>query len=261
MRLSPLRLRAVGPVLIALLPTLPVMAADQDTETDPVTGIDVSHFNHQVDWGQVAAAGYTFAYVKATEGIDGADPLFAQNWRDAAAADLPRGAYHFYVTEDDPATQADFFIATVPCSDHGELIPVVDVEIVGHGTSETWVAGLQIFLDRVEAHFGVAPMIYTMPNFWNAKGGSEAYGTYRLWVAEYGVDAPRLPTGWSTWTLWQRTSGGTVPGVTKPTDLNRLADGLTLDAIRMPAPTTEPTIAPKPDRATEHPAAEGARLP
>ncbi|HUP43117.1 MAG TPA: GH25 family lysozyme, partial [Thermoanaerobaculia bacterium] len=39
----------------------------------PVLGIDVSHYSGAVDWQAVRAAGYAFAYVKATEGVDSAD--------------------------------------------------------------------------------------------------------------------------------------------------------------------------------------------
>ena len=213
-------------------------------EPAPVDGIDVSHFNHDVDWAQVAAAGKRFAYIKATEGVDSADPSFEKNWRGAQAATLARGAYHFYVTEDDPQAQADFFIASVPCSDHGELIPVVDVEIVGHGTPSGWPQGLGRFLDLLEAHFGVRPMIYTEPNFWNARvGDAAAFGAYPLWVAEYGVDEPQVPKGWTSWTVWQHNDRATVPGIDVDTDLNRLAPGLDLDAVRLPA-ASEPQSAP-----------------
>ena len=81
--------------------------------TDGIHGVDVSHFSGEVDWARVVAAGYHFAYVKATEGVDSLDPLFAQHWSALEGSGLRRGAYHFYVTEDDPEEQARFFLDAV----------------------------------------------------------------------------------------------------------------------------------------------------
>ena len=50
---------------------------------DPVRGIDVSHHQGSIDWTQVASAKIAFAFIKATEGRDFVDPLFAVNWREA----------------------------------------------------------------------------------------------------------------------------------------------------------------------------------
>jgi lysozyme len=42
--------------------------------------IDVSHFQGEIDWRAVAAAGVHFAFIKATEALDDVHPRFAQNW-------------------------------------------------------------------------------------------------------------------------------------------------------------------------------------
>ena len=59
-------------------------------------GIDVS--NHQgssIDWLQVAGAGYTFAFAKASEGTTFTDSTYAINRTGATAAGIYFGAYHF----------------------------------------------------------------------------------------------------------------------------------------------------------------------
>lgn len=183
-------------------------------------GIDVSGHAGSVDWRRVRAAGHSFAYVKATEGDDLKDPLFDSHWSSMKEAGLVRGAYHFYVTEDDPDDQAAFFIESVQL-ESGDLAPVVDVEVLGHSTSAGIADRLQIFLERLEEHYGVRPMIYTEPNFWN-KYLTENFGHYPLWVAEYESDEPRLPKGWTNWYLWQWKGDAEVPGVEKGADLSRL---------------------------------------
>ena len=62
----------------------------------PVRGIDVSHHQGPIDWQRVAADDVAFAVIKATEGGDHVDDAFATNLREARAAGLAVGAYHFF---------------------------------------------------------------------------------------------------------------------------------------------------------------------
>lgn len=198
-------------------------------------GIDVSVHSGAVDWGQVAAAGHRFAFVKATEGDDLEDPAFDDHWRALKQAGLLRGAYHFYVTEDDPEEQARFFIDTVHL-EPGDLAPVVDVELIGHDTAAGLADRLKTWLERVEAHYGVKPIIYTTAKFWDDHFPGE-FGEYPLWVAEYGVEEPRLPAGWKTWHLWQWNENMAVPGVEKGADLTRVHPAIAdLSALLVPRP-------------------------
>src|SRR5215470_15086530 len=49
-------------------------------------GLDVSAFQENVDWSAVAAKGASFAYVKATEGVNYTSGQFAQQYNGSAAA-------------------------------------------------------------------------------------------------------------------------------------------------------------------------------
>ncbi len=164
-------------------------------------GIDASVHSGTVDWEKVVANGYSFAFVKATEGIDLEDPSFHKHWQEMKKAGIIRGAYHFYVTEDNPKEQAKFFIDTVTLKP-GDLAPVVDVEIIGHNTQPGLTNRVKILLELIEKHYGVKPIIYTTARFWN-KHLTDEFGEYPLWVAEYQVDRPTLPQGWNVWHLWQ----------------------------------------------------------
>ena len=182
-------------------------------------GIDISVHSGAVDWARVAQQDFGFAFVKATEGVDLADPAFPDHWPAVKDAGLIRGAYHFYVTEDDPHEQARFFIENVTL-EPGDLAPVVDVELIGHDTPPGLAERLGIFLELLEAHYGVKPIIYTSPNFWDAHL-TDTFGDYPLWIAEYGVDEPRTPEGWEAWHLWQWRENVPVDGVEKEADLSR----------------------------------------
>jgi lysozyme len=181
-------------------------------------GIDVSHFTGGVDWQKVKAAGYTFAFAKASEGVDLKDPAFDGFWPGMKEAGLVRGAYHFYVTEDDPKEQADFFIKNVTL-EPGDFVPVVDIEVIHKGTQPGLVQRVKSFLEIIEKHYGARPIIYTGLNFWN-KNLNDHFGSYPLWIAEYGVEDPVIPKGWKEWHIWQWKENANVPGVEKDVDLN-----------------------------------------
>lgn len=220
---------AGAPAPLPSAPTTPAPAAGPG----PHLGIDVSHHSGVVDWHTVANEGYAFAVVKASEGVDTPDPRFEENWRGAAEAGLIRGAYHFYVTEDDPRAQADLFLSTAELG-AGDLAPVVDIELIGHGTQQPELPEeLRRFLEILETQTGVTPILYTPPDFWDAHF-HESFRRYPLWVAEYGVEAPKLPEGWTGWVLWQFEGDADVPGVEKGADRSKTHPEVGLDALRIP---------------------------
>jgi lysozyme len=211
------------------IPSPATEIASPTVVTRELRGIDVSHHSGAVDWAVVSEAGYAFAIVKATEGVDALDPRFAEHWNALSQLDMLRGAYHFYVSEDDPEEQARFFLSTVELAD-GDLVPVVDVELIGHGTTPGLADRLRRFLEIVEGELGARPIIYTMPNFWDASLG-EGFAHHPLWVAEYEVDEPRLPRDWTDWHLWQYQGDATVPGVEKSADLSRIRAGTDMSPL------------------------------
>ena len=96
----------------------------------PVHGIDVSHYQGEIDWAAMKQQGMDFAYIKATEGSAHEDECFDKNWEQAKAAGMLRGAYHFFSFESEGKKQAEHFIKKVGDL-KGSLIPVIDVEYYG----------------------------------------------------------------------------------------------------------------------------------
>jgi lysozyme len=86
----------------------------------------------------------------------------------------------------------------------------------------------------VEPALGVRPILYTGPVFWQ-RNLSADFGAYPLWIAEYGVDAPRVPPGWERWHLWQWRGDVALPEIAAVVDLNRLHPDVALDELRIPA--------------------------
>ena len=64
-----------------------------------IQGIDVYTGDGAVNWTSVKNGGYSFAFVKADEGVSSADGQFAANMTNANAAGVYVGPYHFAHTE------------------------------------------------------------------------------------------------------------------------------------------------------------------
>lgn len=200
------------------------MASESPSPAPSLSGIDVSHYQGTVSWPHVLESGVRFAVVKATQGTTYVDPLFHANWDGVKAAGLVRGAYHFYTPGDDPAQQAHHFLSTVKLED-GDLVPTLDIETSNGLSAAEIVQGVETWLTTVQQATGCLPIVYTAPGFWKTLG-TAAFGRYPLWVAEYGVSAPLLPSGWTHWTFWQHSQSGTVPGVSGAVDLDTFAGTL-----------------------------------
>lgn len=224
-------------VLIAVLLLVIVLVADDanerfdewlartpDVAAYPVTGTDVSSYQGDIDWPLFAKNGFTFAFIKATEGSSHVDDKFAYNWQQAHKTKLAVGAYHFFSFDSSGATQAANYIKQVP-KVKGALPPVVDLEFYGQYSrfnapdAEAVRTELKVMLDALEAHYGVCPIIYTSkrPYEYYIKGH---FDDYRLWLTGYHEE-PDYSAG--EWTFWQYSERGELSGYSgfvRQVDLN-----------------------------------------
>ncbi|GHA80476.1 glycosyl hydrolase [Pontibacter akesuensis] len=188
-------------------------------EGHTVYGVDVSHYQKEVDWQQVRENQIAFAFVKATEGVSLKDKHFQRNWAGADSAGIIRGAYHFYLPYLDPEQQANNFLATVKISS-GDLPPVLDIEVRGRKSAAQLRKDLKVWLDVVENAYGVRPIIYTGYSFYIDYLAGH-FDSYPLWIAHY--DVPKLKIEKSTTRklhFWQYTDIGEVGGVEGRVDCN-----------------------------------------
>ncbi|WP_119390619.1 glycoside hydrolase family 25 protein [Taklimakanibacter lacteus] len=190
----------------------------------PVQGIDVSYYQGDIDWRKVGKAGVHFAYIKATEGADRADPKFLANWRAAKKAGLARGAYHFMYWCSLASDQAAWFAAQVP-KDEDALPPVLDVEWNPHSKTcprrikrSLALAKIRVMLKAMEEHSGKRPIIYTDPKFHREVLEGE-FTTHDFWLRSVAAE-PDDAYEARDWALWQFTTTGRVPGVSGPVDRN-----------------------------------------
>jgi lysozyme len=187
----------------------------------PVRGIDVSHHQGVIDWRAVASEGWSFAWIKATEGGDWEDPRFEENRAGAAQAGVRWGAYHFFTFCRDPAEQASHFLAVVG-NDPGPLPPALDLEVGGNcadqPSSEELVRRLGVFLNLVENRLQRRMILYLLPEQAETLFGSEGMPDRPLWLRS--IFSQPAPLAGQPPVVWQYHSRAWVAGVGTATDLN-----------------------------------------
>ncbi len=193
-----------------------------------IPGIDVSHWQGEIDWSKLVQAGVKFAFIKATEFPLNRvtvyiDDKLKTNIAGAAQNGILWGAYHFFRTHIDPIIQARVFCETV--SAFSCLPPVLDLEVAGSKGTKLNEKVLY-FLQEVERITNRRPIIYTSGGFWrsymlyNRRNDADWARVYPLWLAQYTTTWPTIIYPWAGWDFWQYSDKGRLPGIKAAVDLN-----------------------------------------
>ena len=188
-----------------------------------IHGIDISHHQGHIDWDELKDKGMIgkypirFVMIKATEGSTQTDENFRENFHQAREYGFTRGAYHFYSVHSPAARQAQHFISQVKL-ENGDLPPVLDVEHKPKDqTDEEFKASVLKWLDIVEWHYKVKPIIYTYYKFKTKYLSDSVFNQYPYWIAHYYVDSVEYK---GRWKFWQHTDVGKLPGIKGHVDFN-----------------------------------------
>lgn len=207
-------------------------------------GIDVSGWQGNIDYSEVASSGIEIVYMKASEGTSFVDPYFNQNYTNAKANGLKVGFYHYLTarSNSEAVAQANFFVSTI-----SGMIPdcrlAMDFESFGSlSTEEINEIGLT-FMQTVESLSGKEMVIYSdTSNASNIFGGGLT--NYPLWVAQYEVEEPTPNGNWDSWVGWQYTDAGEISGINGYVDRDRFTDGILLNEnseVPLPDNTNKPS--------------------
>lgn len=181
----------------------------------PIQGIDVSDAQGTIVWTTLAARGADFAYLRATSGAHGRDQRFADNWQDAAAAGLRRGAIHQWSFCQDGAAQADNFVTTVPRTP-GVLPAVLDLSFSpgcdARPSRAQLIDQIKRFLVVAETHTG-EPMLLKITKPVERAYQLSAAIPRPLWEVRrfFAPDYAARP-----WRIWQASDIRRVDGISGP---------------------------------------------
>lgn len=192
------------------------------TPVVPILGVDVYSGNGTINWNAVKAAGYTFAYAKATEGVGYTDSQYLNYAVNGVNAGMKMGAYHFARPDLNPTTagaisEANYFLSVAqPYIVDCELPPSLDLEgsyLLSSFTSAQLTAWVQNWMNTVQAATGIKPVLYIGASTVSYLNSS--LNIYPLWRDEL-TGTPSAPTNLGVWTTWafnQYSWSGIVPGI------------------------------------------------
>lgn len=181
-------------------------------------GIDVSHYQGEIDWEEVFASTdsiISFVYCKATEGTHFVDEHWLRNRSALNGQKWRNGAYHFFSPNVSGAVQATHFLNHY---DHlpTDMPPVLDAEVEGESDAKL-ISGMHEWLKIVEAKTKLKPIIYTSYHLYSTKFKTKFEG-YVFWIASYNPDQSRVDD--SSIKFWQYSDKGKIPGIDALVDLN-----------------------------------------
>lgn len=188
-------------------------------EFNPV-GIDISEYQGTILWDSVRVIEndfpIRFIFVRATVGMDRPDKKFKANWDALKNRGFIRGAYHYYRPNENSTEQAELFVKNVVLK-KGDLPPVLDIEQMPKKQSMKQLkVGIQNWLNIVEDHYGVKPIIYSGERYYK-DFLKEDFPEYTFWIANYNFFVENLKTDWR---FWQFTEKGTSSGISGSVDVN-----------------------------------------
>ncbi|MCI9843910.1 glycoside hydrolase family 25 protein [Flavobacterium pectinovorum] len=185
-----------------------------------VIGIDVSEFQGRVDWDEVGVLEekypVEFVFIRATAGNNKVDSKFKTNWEGAKEHKIMRGAYHYYRPNENSIEQANLFIKTVKLKS-GDLPPVLDIEkLPKNQPLDSLKKGLKRWLNKVETHYGVRPIIYSGERYYD-DFLKEEFSEYLFWIANYNFYREKID---EDWLFWQFTEKASLSGIKNRVDVN-----------------------------------------
>lgn len=191
-----------------------------------IQGIDVAHYQGDVDWVKVAAQGIDWVGFKVTEGDGFIDPTWAANADGTQAAGIRhRLGYHWLSHNIDVDRQVGWFLRTFYAANPLPEGVGVMLDVEEAGCTEDMVLR---WCEGVEAHTGRPVAVYTGVFFaggsiWESELIYNA-ATRRPRVLAAYVDEAKARFYASPWwaDAWQYTSSGQVDGVPTRVDMDRV---------------------------------------
>lgn len=178
-------------------------------------GIDVSRWQGEINWSQVAADDVSFVML-GTRSKGAVDPYFHRNIQQASAAGVKVGVYIYSLatTVEMAEAEADFVLDLI--HDYPVSYPVAfDMEdsTQGNLSKEELAAIANAFCKKI-SDSGYYPIIYANEN-WLKNKLDMSLMDYPVWVARYSARP-----SYQNHVMWQATSTGSVKGINGNVDID-----------------------------------------
>lgn len=188
-----------------------------------IRGIDISHWNGNIDFDRVKASGIDFVIIKAGGSDYGfyTDKMFKLNYEKAKAAGLNVGAYYFvgkkFLGAGAGVADAMRFLQIINGMQF-EYPVFLDLETTPATQKEEATKAAKAFCETMEkAGYFVGIYASDISGF-KEKLIRDDLTQYAFWVARYSQEQPQYVKEWQ---MWQYTSKGVNPGVSGSVDLDQ----------------------------------------
>ncbi len=199
-------------------------------------GIDISHWNTNVNWTELAATGIDYVILRAASSRQMPDYMFESHYANARAVGLDIGCYFYtYATTVEELEQEIQQLLKVLDGKTFEYPIYFDLEDPSQeGMDTDTLMEMALVFCQTLTDNGYFPAIYTNRD-WLVKRWNQEKLTiyYDIWYARYPEDYEIPPVGFSnrygTWDkdiqyddygMWQYTQQGSINGISELVDLN-----------------------------------------
>ncbi len=194
--------------------------------SDSRLGIDVSTWNGQIDWSQVARSGVSYAIIRAgyrgsSTGALIRDSAFSRNASGATAAGIRVGIYIFSQATNEAEAVEEASMAVQLASGYHVSLPIfIDVEGSGGRGDRVSVAqrtaNIAAFCRTVE-NSGYKAGVYANKSWFTHNINVGALTGYHIWLAQYAAKPTYTA---SRYDIWQYSSSGRISGIKGNVDMN-----------------------------------------
>lgn len=220
-------------LLVAIIVAISTQAfAFSQSSEKLYNGIDVSEWQGNIDFGEVARAGIEVVYIRASEGRGYVDPYFRENYEKAKANGLRTGFYHFLTATNvaEAKEEAEFFVSNIKGLEPDCRL-AMDFEVF-NGLDVSAINEIsRVFLETVENLSGKECVIYS--DAYNARTvfSKELADDYPIWVADYFVEEPESNDKWKFWVGFQYSDRGRINGIDGNVDRDYFTNGVFLNNV------------------------------
>lgn len=183
-------------------------------------GIDVSHWQGEIDWEQVKASGIDFAIIRCGYGqnnIEQDDRYWQRNVSECERLGIPYGVYIYSYATDIASAKSEAEHVLRLIKGHNLSYPVY-YDMEDNRTLNSDLAAIaETFCTTIE-NAGYPVGVYANLNWWNTYLTDSRFSQWHRWVAQYNSSCDYK----GTYSIWQYSSKGSVPGISGNVDMNYL---------------------------------------
>lgn len=190
-------------------------------ENENLWGIDISHYQQEINWAALEKEKPHFMFIKATEGVTIKDNKYSTHYAQAKKTGINVGSYHFFSYKTTGKEQASNFLS-VAQHKNGDLLPVLDAEFSKvMPAKEIITSEIDDFVNSIYEQLGLYPIIYCNYKYYNTYLSANIKTKCKLWIVDYKAK----PEG--DWAIWQSTDRFRLTSIRGHVDLNFLNGDLT----------------------------------